>query len=95
MFIPVEYSLSLVLKISSRKNRLKTIDQESQSFPIVFLNCVYMIENDWLFAVFNNGAPTPMVVVGDLHRLLTNAPPAKRLLSLIDFASAVMISRMR
>ena len=32
----------------SRKNRLKTIDQESQSFPIVFLNCAYTIEkNDW------------------------------------------------
>ena len=56
------------------------IDQESQSFPIVFLNCVYTIENDWPHATpwlalldplqFSIMALPPdgaMVVVSDLH----------------------------
>ena len=34
-------------RLPSRKNRLKTIEQDSQSFRIVFLNFVDTIENDW------------------------------------------------
>ena len=40
---------SLLEKID--RKRLKTIHLESESFPIVFLNRVYTIENDWTFAV--------------------------------------------
>ena len=49
----VIYHVKPALLEKNDRKGLKTIDLESQSFPIVFLNRVYTIENDWPFAVSN------------------------------------------